>query len=150
MIEPIKWKDNKIVFIDQTELPARIRYVRCGDIDTLCEAIKKLRVRGAPLIGVAAALGYGLAAVNSKEKTFAGLRKDLNRASEKLRATRPTAVNLFWALDRMEIASAACGGLAMTKVKKQILKETLDILEEDKKMCIAIGKNGAILIKNQD
>jgi len=67
MIEPIKWKDNKIVFIDQTELPARIRYVRCGDIDTLCEAIKKLRVRGAPLIGVAAALGYGLAAVNSKD-----------------------------------------------------------------------------------
>ena len=53
MIEPVKWKDNKIVFIDQTELPARLRYIKCMDIETLCEAVKKLKIRGAPLIGVA-------------------------------------------------------------------------------------------------
>ncbi len=78
MIEPIKWKDNKIVFIDQTELPARLKYVKCADIDALCEAIKKLKIRGAPLIGVAVGLGYALAGINSKEKTFAGLKKDLD------------------------------------------------------------------------
>src|SRR3989338_4501066 len=102
MIEPIKWKDNKIVFIDQTELPVRLKHVTCGDIDALCEAIKKLRIRGAPLIGVAVALGYGLGCINSKAKTLAGLSKDLKYAAKKLRNTRPTAVNLFWALDRME------------------------------------------------
>jgi len=151
MIEPIKWKDNKIVFIDQTELPARLRYVKCGDIDALCEAIKKLKIRGAPLIGVAVGLGYALAGINSKEKTFAGLKKDLDRASLKLRATRPTAVNLFWALNRMEAVLSQSRQLTnLDRVKKIILREALDILEEDKDMCRAIGKNGAKLIKNGD
>ncbi|MFA5389349.1 MAG: S-methyl-5-thioribose-1-phosphate isomerase [Candidatus Omnitrophota bacterium] len=169
LLAPIKWIKNKIVFIDQTELPARLKYVKCGDINTLCEAIKKLKIRGAPLIGVAVALGYALAAVNSKEKTFAGLRKDLNRAAEKLRATRPTAVNLFWALDRMERkfetsrlglwprsknnivrANRVSREQTIRQIKNNILKEALKILEEDKKMCVAIGKNGARLIKNGD
>ena len=150
MIEPIKWKDNKIVFIDQTELPIRLRYAECRDIDALCEAIKKLRIRGAPLIGVAVGLGYALAAFNSKEKTVAGLKKDLGRASKKLRATRPTAVNLFWALKRMEDRFAALSMLNPAKIKRVILKEALDILKEDKKMCVDIGRNGARLIKNSD
>ena len=151
MIEPIKWKDNKIVFIDQTELPARLRYVKCGDIDVLCEAIKKLKIRGAPLIGVAVGLGYALAGINSKEKTFGGLKKDLDRASLKLRSTRPTAVNLFWALNRMEAILGQSRQLTkLSRVKKNILKEALNILEEDKDMCRAIGKNGAKLIKNGD
>ncbi|MDP2911043.1 MAG: S-methyl-5-thioribose-1-phosphate isomerase [Candidatus Omnitrophota bacterium] len=152
MIEPIKWENNRIVFIDQTELPVRLKYVKCGDIDTLCEAIKKLRVRGAPLIGVAVALGYALAAINSKEKIYSGLKKDLDKASKKMKATRPTAVNLFWALNRMEkVFLCHCEGeAAMTKIKKIILKEALDILEEDKKMCVDIGRNGARLIKNGD
>ena len=170
MIEPIKWKDNKIVFIDQTELPVRLKHVTCGDIDALCEAIKKLRIRGAPLIGVAVALGYGLGCINSKAKTLAGLSKDLKYAAKKLRNTRPTAVNLFWALDRMErkfetsrlglrprsknIVRASEASrehkVAIAQLKKAILREALDILEEDKKMCAAIGRNGARLIKNGD
>jgi len=150
MIEPIKWKDNKIVFIDQTELPARLKYVKCIDIDALCEAIKKLKIRGAPLIGVAVGLGYALAGINSKEKTFAGFKKDLERASAKLRATRPTAVNLFWALERMENKFNTLSNAKVFLIKKVILIEALDILEEDKKMCIAIGKNGERLIKNED
>jgi methylthioribose-1-phosphate isomerase len=150
MIEPIKWEDNKIVFIDQTELPAELKYVKCRDIDALCEAIKKLKIRGAPLIGVAVGLGYALAGIDSKEKTFAGLKKDLDRASLKLRATRPTAVNLFWALKRMENKFNALAGFKTGLIKKAILKEALDILEEDKLMCVAIGKNGAKLIKNGD
>ncbi|PJC47367.1 MAG: S-methyl-5-thioribose-1-phosphate isomerase [Candidatus Omnitrophica bacterium CG_4_9_14_0_2_um_filter_42_8] len=153
MIEPIKWKDGKIVFIDQTELPAKLKYVACKDVDILCEAIKKLRIRGAPLIGVAVALGYALAAVNSKQNSWAGLKKDLAKAFQKLRVTRPTAVNLFWALDRMERALlrfVSVKNCTLTKCKRFVLKEALKILEEDKNMCIAIGKNGAKLIKNGD
>lgn len=154
LLAPIRWVKNKIVFIDQTELPARLKYVKCGDVDALCEAIKKLKIRGAPLIGVAVALGYALAAVNSKEKTLAGLKKDLAKASKKLRATRPTAVNLFWALNRMEKTLVNLPGSTCQvepgRLKGCIVKEALDILEEDKKMCVAIGRNGARLIKNGD
>jgi len=153
MIEPIKWKDNKIVFIDQTKLPARLRYAACRDIDMLCEAIKKLSIRGAPLIGVAVGLGYALSAVSSKAKTYNGLKKDLDAASKKLRATRPTAVNLFWALDRMEKTLANLTGYpygSPARWKRTILKEALNILKEDKDMCRAIGKNGARLIKSKD
>jgi methylthioribose-1-phosphate isomerase len=157
LLEPVKWKNNKIIFIDQTELPARLKYVKCGDVDVLCEAIKKLRVRGAPLIGVCVALGYGLAAVNSKAGSMAGLKKDLKKAAGKLRKTRPTAVNLFWALKRMEDRfSAHCvkfggnGVFPAVKIKKAVLKDALDIMEEDKDMCRAIGGHGAKLIKNND
>jgi len=158
LLEPIKWKANAIVFIDQTELPARLKYIRCRDIDRLCEAIKKLSIRGAPLIGVSVALGYALAAINSKAKTISGLKKDLKAACGKLKKTRPTAVNLFWALKRMEdrfssISKGDCftpSGFAMTNIKKEILKEALAILTQDRAMCREIGRNGARLIKNND
>lgn len=154
MIEPIRWKNNKIIFIDQTKLPVRLRYVTCKDIDILCEAIRKLRIRGAPLIGVAVGLGYALGVINSKAKTYEGLKKDLEFVSMKLRATRPTAVNLFWALDRMERKfkeiSPTSGICSSLEIKKAILKEALDILKEDKDMCRAMGEHGAKLIKNGD
>jgi methylthioribose-1-phosphate isomerase len=95
-------------------------------------------------------LGYALACLNSKEKTWAGLKRYLNTASKKLKATRPTAVNLFWAIERMEKKFNALSGSKITLIRKAILKEALDILEEDKLMCIAIGKNGTRLIKNGD
>ena len=151
LLAPIRWEDEKIIFIDQTELPVRLKYIRCGDIGVLCEAIEKLRIRGAPLIGVSVALGYALAAVKSKSKTVSGLRKDLETASSRLKRTRPTAVNLFWALKRMEdrfLHLVRSGEIP--KIKKDILKEAQSILNEDKNMCRAIGKNGAKLIKNGD
>lgn len=152
LLNPIKWQDNSIVFIDQTELPAKLRYVRCRDIDALCDAIKRLKIRGAPLIGVAVALGYALAAVKSKSRTVAALRKDLKKAVKKLRGTRPTAVNLFWALKRMEGAFLRLSRdkSDLRQIKKAVLKEALFILKEDRDMCRAIGKNGARLIKNGD
>lgn len=150
LLEPINWRNKKIIFIDQTELPARLKYARCGDIDALCEAIKKLRIRGAPLIGVAVALGFALACVRSEAKTRQALVRDLDSAANKLRATRPTAVNLFWALLRMEKKFERIRSLKVSLIKRAILKEALDILEEDRRMCLAIGKNGARLIKNGD
>ena len=151
LLEPIKWQNNKIVFIDQTELPAKLKYVRCGDIDTMCEAIIKLRVRGAPLIGVSAALGYALSARNSKAKNISELKKDLKRASLKLKRTRPTAVNLFWALKRMEDNFLhILKTKRFSEIRKAILAEALAILEEDKNMCRTIGENGSSIIKNGD
>ena len=151
LLEPIKWENNKIVFIDQTKLPGRLKYIRCRDVDVLCEAIKKLRVRGAPLIGVAASLGYALAGLNSRAKTLKDLKIDLKKAFLKLKKTRPTAVNLFWALKRMEDRFLSLSkSFKIQRIKKKILKEALDILNEDKNMCRAIGRNGARLIKNGD
>ncbi len=167
LLEPIKWEKKSIVFIDQTELPLTLKFIRCRDINVLCEAIKKLKVRGAPLIGVSVALGYALAAINSKSKTLSGLRRDLGVASDKLRKTRPTAVNLFWALKRMQDKFNSCRqfsvGLAtdglgtssdisssVARAKKAVLDEALRILKEDRDMCRAIGKNGAKLIKSKD
>ncbi|MBU1853867.1 MAG: S-methyl-5-thioribose-1-phosphate isomerase [Candidatus Omnitrophica bacterium] len=151
LLEPIKWKNNRIVFIDQTELPSRLKYISCGDIGTLCEAIKKLRVRGAPLIGVSVALGYALSAINSKSKTRWGLKKDMEEASRKLKKTRPTAVNLFWALERMENTFLNLDrSYNINKIKKEILKEAINILEEDRSLCRAIGRNGSKLIRNGD
>jgi len=151
LLTPIKWKNNAIVFIDQTELPGQLKYIRCREIDGLCEAIKSLRIRGAPLIGVSVALGYALSAINSRSKTLSGLKRDLVSASKKLKKTRPTAVNLFWALKRMEDRFLYLSESAkMHEIRRSILKEALDILDEDKNMCRAIGRNGAKLIQEGD
>ena len=151
ILEPIKWKDNAIVFIDQTRLPSRLVYITCRDVDTLCEAIKKLRVRGAPLIGASVALGYALGAIRSSSRTLAGLKRDLEVASRKLKNTRPTAVNLFWALKRMEDRFLCLSrSTSVHGIKKGILEEALSILNEDRLMCQEIGKNGARLIRNGD
>lgn len=157
LLEPIRWENNSIVFIDQTELPARLKYIRCRDVDILCDAIKKLKIRGAPLIGVAVALGYALAAINSKGRTLSGIKKDLRSAYIRLKSTRPTAVNLFWALERMEDAflysSESMRGpnlAAIAVMKKDLLREAVSIMKEDREMCRDIGKNGARLIKNGD
>lgn len=151
LLQPIRWENNAIVFIDQTKLPVTLKYIRCRDIDVLCEAIRKLRIRGAPLIGVSVALGYALSAINSRSKTLPGLKKDLELASRRLKKTRPTAVNLFWALERMEGAFSNLSRLGkIHEIKKAILKEALNILNEDRDMCRAIGRNGARLIKNGD
>ncbi|MBU3911634.1 MAG: S-methyl-5-thioribose-1-phosphate isomerase [Candidatus Omnitrophica bacterium] len=151
LLEPIKWKANKIIFIDQTKLPSRLKYVRCMDIDTLCEAIKNLRLRGAPLIGVSVALGYALSAINSRSRTMAGLKKVLASSAIKLKATRPTAVNLFWAMKRMEdVFSRLSVDMSLQEIKRLLLKEALSILKEDQDMCRAIGRNGARLIKDKD
>ena len=97
----VEWKDDAVVMVDQTKLPNRLAYVKCTDYLQVADAIKKLVVRGAPAIGVTAALGLALAAQASKAKDVDELRADLDAAFQVLRATRPTAVNLFWALERV-------------------------------------------------
>jgi len=151
-IEPIKWDNNTIVFIDQTQLPLRLKFVRCKKIGELCLAIRTMQIRGAPLIGVAVALGYAMVAVNSGAKTITSLAKELRRAVISLKNTRPTANNLFWALDRMEKIFHNCidMGYSTEMCKRTIVSEALSILKEDRLMCSSIGRNGAKIIRDDD
>jgi methylthioribose-1-phosphate isomerase len=97
----VEWKNNSLFLIDQTKLPTKLSYIRCRNYIDVANAIKKLVVRGAPAIGVTAAFGLALAAINSKTTNLKIFFKELAKAYEIIRLTRPTAVNLQWALDRI-------------------------------------------------
>src|SRR5512135_1813097 len=134
--------------IDQTRLPTEFVLLDCHDVPTVWEAIKVLRVRGAPAIGVAAAYGAVIGARSQGLTDVPTVRRALGEASAHLRTSRPTAVNLFWALDRMERAAGnatvpADDGLALLEL---LLAEAHAIAHEDRAMCRAIGKNGAALL----
>lgn len=132
-IETIKWEDDRLKIIDQTKLPDELVYLECNTPEEVAEAIKILRVRGAPAIGIVSAYGVVLGA-DRIEKTI-----------KLLASTRPTAVNLFWTLQRMERCAKECQG---GELKKALLKEAISIHEDDKKKCRQIGEYGASLIKD--
>ncbi len=145
-VETINWKNNKIRLIDQTRLPEKLTYLEIDTIEILGEAIKSLKVRGAPAIGIAGALGIALAAYNYSGKETNELLKIVKKANEYLKTTRPTAVNLFWALDRMDKVVQQDSHKSVRELKKAFLDEALAILEEDKEICRKIGKNGVELL----
>jgi methylthioribose-1-phosphate isomerase len=133
--------------IDQTRLPTEYVLLECRDLKTVWEAIKVLRVRGAPAIGVAAAYGSVIGARSLGWDSLASVRRALQDATASLRTSRPTAVNLFWALDRMDaVASAECGGEGLALLNR-LLAEAQQIDQEDRAMCRAIGRYGASLIE---
>jgi methylthioribose-1-phosphate isomerase len=134
-IETIKWEDDKLKIIDQTKLPNELVYLECTTPEEVAAAIKTLQVRGAPAIGVAA--GYGVVLGADK----------LEETIKLLASTRPTAVNLFWALHRMEECAKNHKG---NNLKKALLKEAILIHEDDKEKCCKMGKYGASLIKDGD
>ncbi len=135
--------------IDQTRLPGKLVEVECRDVPTVWEAIKTLRVRGAPAIGVAAAYGVVLGArVGLADGQF-GLEQALATATDYLRTSRPTAVNLFWALDRMDrFAAAIPRDVGRDAFLDQLLEEAHRIAAEDSAMCRAIGEHGAALLES--
>jgi methylthioribose-1-phosphate isomerase len=144
----VAWENNSVVLIDQTKLPNMLVYIKCTDYREVAEAIKKLVVRGAPAIGVTAAFGIALAAQASKAKTLLGLMTDLDTAFKVLRATRPTAVNLFWALER--VMGKAKTAKTLREVKKVVLDEALKMSAEDINANRQIGANGAKLFRDGD
>jgi methylthioribose-1-phosphate isomerase len=144
----VSWKDNSVVLIDQTKLPNKLVYTKCTDYKEVAEAIKKLVVRGAPAIGVTAAFGLALAAQQSKARTLPELMTDLDTAFKVLRATRPTAVNLFWALER--VMGKAKRAKTAEDVKKIVLAEALKMSDEDVKANRQMGAFGAQLFKDGD
>jgi methylthioribose-1-phosphate isomerase len=139
--------DGQLRLIDQTLLPLEVRYIDCGDVPTTCEAIRSLRVRGAPAIGVAAAYGVCLGLQTTDSADRARFFERLNEVVDQLAASRPTAVNLFWALERMRaLALSLSVDLAPIEIRQRLLTEARAIHAEDVAMCRAIGRHGAALL----
>jgi methylthioribose-1-phosphate isomerase len=153
-VETMIWSggpDGYLDMIDQTKLPTEMLRIDCRDVETVWEAIKMLRVRGAPAIGIAAAYGVivGLQTVDDEndEAFFARLEEVVKY----LATSRPTAVNLFWALDRMKrVAESVRNDNSVAEVREVLLKEAIAIHEEDRQMCHAIGTYGAGLLEEVD
>src|SRR5216683_6267920 len=141
--------DGFVRLIDQTLLPTKLEYRDCRTVEEVWEAIRNLRVRGAPAIGVAAAMGLVLGMQNFSSRARAAYWDRIREVSDYLRTSRPTAVNLFWALDRMERCvqgrTEDCGPQQLTD---DLLREARAIEEEDRRMCRAIGEVGAGLIQD--
>ena len=145
----LRWRDDAVVMLDQRLLPGRESYVTLRSVEAVARAIETMTVRGAPAIGCAAALGLALGAVTSRASSVAELRRDLERDAERLARTRPTAVNLFWALGRMRElfeAAAAAPGADVAALRKQLVEGAERILEEDVETCRAIGRSGLEVI----
>jgi methylthioribose-1-phosphate isomerase len=146
-VEWVGGPEGFVRLIDQTRLPAELVYRDCATVEEIWEAIRALRVRGAPAIGVAAAWGVLLGL-----RTYTGgvklLSAKLRAAAARLRSSRPTAANLFWALDRMErcLEQAAGQGLAGDELLRRLFDEAKAIAEEDRRLCQAIGHHGAELV----
>ena len=149
-IRTIEWKNNLIRLIDQAELPLRLKYIELKDIKSLWKAIKEMKVRGAPALGAAAAVGVYLGVRGSKAKNFTEFSKDLEKAAKYIATCRPTARNLFWGIERVCSKAAKNKEKAIPEIKDSILEEAREIIEEDRQSCRNIGRFGARLIKNGD
>jgi len=148
MIETVRWKAGMVRYIDQRLLPERLEFVETDRIDVLAEAIETLAIRGAPAIGIAAAFGIAMAAARALA-TGNDLDDGLATADARLRRTRPTAVNLFWALDRMAARKRALltGGARGSALAEGLLDEAEAILAEDLETSRRIGEFGLALVK---
>ena len=141
-------KENALVIIDQTLLPGEVKMLSLRRQEDIREAIYMLRVRGAPAIGVAAAIDLYLAALEIDTDSADEFFGRLAAAKAYLAAARPTAVNLFWALDRMERAALACREKPIGEIKARLHDEAVRIREEDIETCRKIGENGLTLLRN--
>lgn len=149
-VNTIQWKDDKLILIDCTKLPVKEEYIVCSKYTTLCKAIKELAVRGAPAIGVSAAFGVVLAAIEaSKCKSNEDYICFVKKAIKDLAETRPTAVNLFWALNKMEKKFNSINAMDRENIKDLLLKEANDIYKEDVNCNERIGKYGNEIVPNK-
>ncbi len=145
----IEWNSGTVETIDQTKLPNKVVFIRLRTCDDVAEAIRTMKIRGAPLLGASAAFALALTAFHSKATNREKLLDELRESREIIRKTRPTAVNLFWALDRImgkaQAISAGCEALA-----KFVVEEAKKIADEDVAVNHLIGKHGAKLVHDQD
>src|SRR5713101_5807747 len=146
MIHTLEWTDSGVVFIDQTKLPTEEVYVNCTTHQQVADVIRNMVVRGAPAIGVAAALGIALGLKNSKAENGADLKKDFDEICETIRQTRPTAVNLFWAIRRMQRKLETLRMRPVPQIKRALIEEAQRMHAEDIAANQAIGRHGATLM----
>src|SRR4249920_129180 len=140
MLPTIEWQPDAVVMIDQRKLPGQEIYVRCKTPQEVARAIKTMVIRGAPAIGVAAAMGLALGMRRSKAQGTRQYAVEFNKLCDLMAGTRPTAVNLFWAIDRMKGAFAAGvqAGESVAQLKERLVREALQIHDEDVASCRAI------------
>src|SRR4051794_29496403 len=143
MVETIQWTEAGVVMIDQTRLPLEETYCTCRTYQEVATAIRDMIIRGAPAIGVAAAMGVALGVLHAGPAT---LDAEFDAICDTLARTRPTAVNLFWAIDRMKRLYASLRGQPMEAIRARMVDEAKLIREEDIAINRAIGRNGAALV----
>jgi methylthioribose-1-phosphate isomerase len=149
-LRSVEWKDNAIRIIDQTRLPTRLEYIYLKDLRSLRQAIKQLRVRGAPALGAIAALGVYLGIKDARCKDFSALAARLDKITSYLGSARPTARNLFWGLEVMAEAALENKDQPLSRIKKILLRKARGIIEEDRRSCRGIASYGQKLIKDND
>lgn len=143
MVETVKWTPHGVVMIDQTKLPRSVEFVTCKTYQEVAHAIRTMVVRGAPAIGVSAAMGVALGVLQTPPERLAA---EFPRICETLASTRPTAVNLFWAIDRMKRLYASLDGSKPERIRQAFVEEALRVYEEDIAINRAIGRHGVALV----
>ncbi len=148
MLPTIDWQDDVVIMVDQRKLPSQELYVRCRTPQEVAKAIRTMVIRGAPAIGVAAAMGIALGVKRSKAKGTPQLAVELQKICTLMAATRPTAVNLFWAIDRMKkaFAEGAQAGESPDEIGERLEAEARRIHDEDVANCRAMGQHGATIV----
>jgi methylthioribose-1-phosphate isomerase len=146
MLETIQWTPAGVVMIDQTRLPLAEEYVTCRTYEEVAAAIRNMVIRGAPAIGVAAAMGVALGVLHADADDLDALDAQVERICDTLARTRPTAVNLFWALDRMRKLYVSLRGRPIGEIRERLAAEAQQIRLEDIAINRAIGRHGADLV----
>src|SRR6187200_1275769 len=149
MLPTIEWKDDAVVMIDQRKLPATEVYVTCRTANDVAKAIKTMVIRGAPAIGVAAAMGIALGMRRSKATGTRQYTTEFQKTCDLMAGTRPTAVNLFWAIERMKraFADGAQAGESPDEIVARLEREAKAIHDEDVANCRLMGGHGAEMVK---
>ena len=143
MVETIQWTDDGVVMIDQTRLPLTEAYVTCRTYEEVATAIRDMIIRGAPAIGVAAAMGVAIGVLHAAE---ADLDAQVETICDTLARTRPTAVNLFWGIERMKRLYHSLKGRPIAEIRARMVDEAKRVREEDIAINRAMGRNGAALV----
>jgi methylthioribose-1-phosphate isomerase len=146
----LEWTGDHLRILDQTRLPEEAVYLECRTVDEIASAIRDLKVRGAPAIGVAAGFGVAVGLRNKEFKSWKEVEDELGKVISMLASTRPTAVNLFWALERMRKVAEKNRGEDPQRISQLLLEEAVAIHREDMLMCEKIGEFGATLLKDGD
>ena len=146
MVNTLEWTDAGVVFIDQTKLPTEEVFVTCKTYEEVADAIRTMIVRGAPAIGVAAAMGVALGARDLPETSIEEFRKCFSEICDVMAGTRPTAVNLFWAIGRMQRKFDESVGKPIPQIKKILISEAQQMYKEDIEANRAMGLHGAVLL----
>jgi len=150
MVHAIEWVNGRVMMLDQTRLPLEVTFIECTSYRKVAEGIRKLWIRGAPAIGIATAMGIALGGQDIKARTFDAFMKSLEPVFQEMLSTRPTAVNIRWAVNRIKNFLKIHKSESVASLKQLLIEEAQHILEEDRQINLAIGRWGAEFIRDGD